>query len=303
MTRYDTDKYTGELTTLENQQASNGTYSQFEVVWTSLTLSNSATSICITSSNFSEQTLLDSGTSLSIIPTDIYNSLADYFGAYFDNTTGLQLVSCDLGEGSLDFGFGGSSSPIVSVPFSELAFPAYYQNTSPPQPVMLSNGTQACSFGLIPADGLGFYVLGDTFLRSAYVVFDLDDHVIGMAQSNFNSTSSNFVEIEAGGHPFSTAVASATDTATATTSPGDELPINDRNPTAVLNASSAPSSHTVVTTGVTTSISSLTYETSSTVTLSLASSTSSSGASLPKAVRHPLAAIAAVAAGIHAVGG
>lgn len=289
---------------MDNQQTTTGTYSQFEVAWTSLTLSNSTTSICISPSNFSEQTLLDSGTSLSIIPTDMYNSLAEYFGAYVDNTTGLQLVNCDLGQGSLDFGFGGSSSPLVSVPFSELAFPAYYQNTSTPQPVMLSDGTQACSFGLLPAEGLGFYVLGDTFLRSAYVVFDLDDHVIGIAQSNFNSTSSNVVEIHAGNQPFGTAVASATGTEIGRTSTGDELPVNDRNATSAVIASTSLRSHTAVTSEVTASLSRSTYETIRSATVSSASSTPSSGASVPKAAGHLLVSTlgAAAAAAAHAVG-
>ena len=54
-------------------------------------------------------------------------------------------------------------------------------------------------FGLLGADEAGgATVLGDTFLRSAYLVYDLDSNSIGIAQTVFNSTSSNVVEFAAG---------------------------------------------------------------------------------------------------------
>ena len=41
-------------------------------------------------------------------------------------------------------------------------------------------------------------MLGDTFLRSAYVVYDLDNNQISIAPTNFNATSSNIREITTG---------------------------------------------------------------------------------------------------------
>jgi hypothetical protein len=40
--------------------------------------------------------------------------------------------------------------------------------------------------------------LGDTFLRSAYVVYDLANNEISLAQTNFNATGTNVVEIGTG---------------------------------------------------------------------------------------------------------
>jgi hypothetical protein len=40
--------------------------------------------------------------------------------------------------------------------------------------------------------------MGDTFLRSAYLVYDLENNEISIAQTNFNSTSNNVVEIGTG---------------------------------------------------------------------------------------------------------
>ena len=54
------------------------------------------------------------------------------------------------------------------------------------------------------------YLLGDTFLRSAYVVYDLANNQIGIAPTDFNSTDSNIV-------PFPSMSAPIPD---ATTAPG-----------------------------------------------------------------------------------
>lgn len=41
-------------------------------------------------------------------------------------------------------------------------------------------------------------MLGDTFLRSAYVVYDLANNAISLAPTNFNATASTVLEIAAG---------------------------------------------------------------------------------------------------------
>jgi hypothetical protein len=60
-------------------------------------------------------------------------------------------------------------------------------------------------FGIAPT-GAGTSVLGDTFLRSAYVVYDLDNNEISLAQSAFNATTSNVIEITSAGVPGASAV-------------------------------------------------------------------------------------------------
>jgi len=67
-----------------------------------------------------------------------------------------------------------------------------------------SDGTAACLFGIAPA-GSSTPVMGDTFIRSAYLVYDLANNEISIAQTNFNATSTNVVEIGTG----STAVPNA----------------------------------------------------------------------------------------------
>ena len=54
-----------------------------------------------------------------------------------------------------------------------------------------------CLFGITSISS-ATAVLGDTFLRSAYVVFDLDNNEISLAQTNFDSTSTSISEISKG---------------------------------------------------------------------------------------------------------
>ena len=66
--------------------------------------------------------------------------------------------------------------------------------------------------GISPADD-STPVLGDTFLRSAYVVYDLHSNTISIAQTNFNATTDNIMEITNSSVPDATPVANAVSTA------------------------------------------------------------------------------------------
>lgn len=58
--------------------------------------------------------------------------------------------------------------------------------------------------------------MGDTFIRSAYLVYDLDNNEISIAQTNFNATTNNVLEIGTGTEavPSATAVANAVSAST-----------------------------------------------------------------------------------------
>ena len=60
-----------------------------------------------------------------------------------------------------------------------------------------NTGQIACQLGLEAAQGRPV-LLGDTFLRSAYVVYDLDNDEVSIAQTNFNGGAPNVEEIQAG---------------------------------------------------------------------------------------------------------
>ena len=164
---YDSSKYTGNLATLPIIPNANGVYDALEVTLSSVALTDDSGTTTYTADGFSESVLLDSGTSLASVPSDVFSSLIQYFDLQpAGSGSSRYLVNCDIGssQGSLDFGFDGVT---IQVPFSELALP--------------NGGSSSCYFGLTS----GGSTLGDTFLRSAYVVYDLGNKQISLAQTVF----------------------------------------------------------------------------------------------------------------------
>jgi hypothetical protein len=107
------------------------------------------------------------------------------------------LVCCNISyyEGSLDYGFGGSTGPVISVKYAELAIPISFENGTQ---LTFSDGSPACSFGLFPVVDGEQILFGDTFLRSSYVLYDLENKEIALASTKFGSTKSRVVEIGKG---------------------------------------------------------------------------------------------------------
>jgi hypothetical protein len=201
----DTAQYTGSLETLPIQ-ASGGVYSEFLITLTSVVLDN-----VTIADNQALAVLLDSGSSLTYLPDTWVEQIYTETGAQYDSSEGAAYVPCSLAEDTrtLDFTF---TSPTIKVDMNELVLDLV--TTSGKRPTF-SNGVTACLFGIAPA-GSSTNVLGDTFLRSAYVVYDISNNEISIAQTNFNATESNVKAIGTGtgAVPDATAVANAA-TATA----------------------------------------------------------------------------------------
>ena len=104
------------------------------------------------------------------------------------NTSAPYILPCYLGSVQADFTFGFNDDPAASidVPLSSLLNPL----NSNGQPQVDQNGDALCK---LPVDegASGYAVLGDPFMRAAYLVFDLDNNSIYMAQAVLNSTTSN----------------------------------------------------------------------------------------------------------------
>jgi hypothetical protein len=219
----DTDKYTGTLSKLPII-AEQGEYSEFIIALTGLGSNGNEGSIF---KNEAVPVLLDSGSSLMYLPDNVAQSLYSTYNAQYDSSQGAAFVDCDLAnqEGSLEFTFSG---PTISVPLNEMVIVAGY-----------SRGTPVCILGVGPA-GDSVSVLGDTFLRSAYVVYDLENNQIGLAQTNFNATSSAVSEIATGtdGVPNATGVANAVSTVAVATG-GGRISGPSINPSASIPAASS----------------------------------------------------------------
>jgi hypothetical protein len=196
---YDTAKFQGDLGILAIQPDSqSGTYSTFGVILNSVGVTDSTGSTVLSTANMPNVVILDSGTAFTIIPSDLFSELVTYFGAVDDGTFGW-IVRCDLSgmTGTLDYQFAGPTGPLVSVPFEELAIPIVDLNNG--DVLTDTKGNPVCRLGLsAPSSANEPLLLGDTFLRSAYVVYDLDNLQIGLAQTLFNVTESNIQVISAG---------------------------------------------------------------------------------------------------------
>jgi hypothetical protein len=195
---YDKAKFKGDLGILQIQRdARSKTYSSFSVILNSVGVTDSTGSTVLTTSNMPNVILLDSGSAFTLIPSDLLDQLVRYFGAVqYENFHWVVPCALDGLTGTLDYQFSGPTGPLVSVPFTELVVPIIdlatgYHFTD-------SDGDPLCRLGLsAPMSADMPLILGDTFLRSAYVVYDLDNLQIGIAQTIFNMTDSDIEVISA----------------------------------------------------------------------------------------------------------
>lgn len=162
----DTKKFTGPLYPFENlppQVGDPGRPWRYWVQLDSVGFTKPGETASSAYSGSSLPIVLDSGSSLSYLPTPIMDGLSKSFGAKA-GPDGSLVVDCDFGSkgGSVDFKFGALT---VSVPLSDFIWQA--------QPGL-------CAVGALPSEDTTA-LLGDTFLRSAYVMFDQDHKQIYLA--------------------------------------------------------------------------------------------------------------------------
>ncbi|KAI0423566.1 aspartic peptidase domain-containing protein [Xylaria sp. FL1042] len=197
----DNKKFIGQLKSVDIlRDTQSKIYSSFTVALDSLTVSSGSKS---EGTDFlSEETpvILDSGTTLTYLPPRAATQIYSRFNAVDDSSvTGLVFVSCDLlvseKDTTLDFQFGGSDGPLIKVPMDELVLDNVKGYIALGLELPNLPFDDVCSFGIQSLRGV--YLLGDTFLRSAYVVYDLNHKKIALAQANLNATGSNVMEITA----------------------------------------------------------------------------------------------------------
>ena len=132
--------------------------------------------------------LLDTGNPTITLPPALATALfasAGYDASYVSNKA---PVPCDIPTNGvvLTFGFNGGGA-FIDVPFSALI---NKNLTADGSPVVDQNGNALCYVAIDYVQGWDYASLGDSFLRSAYVVYDLEDNTIGLGQAVLNATSS-----------------------------------------------------------------------------------------------------------------
>lgn len=135
--------------------------------------------------------LIDSGAPSLDLPAASMRTLAKALGTSFNQDGSLGNVPCDLNNRnmSLSFGFNNNKASI-QVPLEMMLLPA---STSAAGGGGAGEGQ--CSLPLFATYDL--VTLGAPFMQAAYIVFDMDNKQLLMAQAVMNATESNVQEFTA----------------------------------------------------------------------------------------------------------
>lgn len=193
----DTEKYSGDLIALPVQEDSqSGTFTSFTVAFTGLSVMDSSGNSQLTRDDIAVPAILDTGTTYTYFPDDLANAILQGVGVTVDDTFG-NVVPCSFREeeATFAFEFGGRGGLTINVALSQFVTPLLTTDRSTPT---FDDGSEACSFGIYGA-GEDPILFGDTFLRSAYVVYDLENNQVALAQAIFDVSSSNIQEFTPGG--------------------------------------------------------------------------------------------------------
>ena len=178
----DTSKFNGKLTTFK-VRSEHGQYRQFLLEIKSVSFAGKK----IPGSYLA---VVDSGYTGSSFPQSVAQSIwaaAGIHDTQIDQATGYPMVDCNFGNS-------------LSVPFMDFDFGSAKFRVSLSE-LLISVAPGQCLLGIAAASGGDNYqpLLGITFLRSIYAVFDLYNNEVSLAQANFNPGSSRIIEIDTGG--------------------------------------------------------------------------------------------------------
>lgn len=123
-------------------------------------------------------TIFDTGTTLTYFTQEIFQEIGEKFGGQLYVTPKEQyyVVDCSLADEDdvLTYEFPGVS---IEVPYSDLVMQLYYSNGQP---------SGQCALLILPEN---LNILGDNFLRHAYLYYDIADQYIGVKQVKYTSDS------------------------------------------------------------------------------------------------------------------
>ncbi|SCV01999.1 LAMI_0G15104g1_1 [Lachancea mirantina] len=178
----DASRYTGQLYTLPlvNVFTSYGISqpAEFDITVQGLGMRSASNCRQATLSTVKFPALLDSGTTLMYIDEAIAERIADFLNATWSDDWGFYTFDCNssYNDTEIVFEFGG-----------------FHIRTPVNNYVLETDDDETCALGIVPSDQHA--VFGDVFLTSAYVVYDLDNLEISLAQANWGTTSDDISEV------------------------------------------------------------------------------------------------------------
>ncbi|XRM42157.1 hypothetical protein ABZX51_005386 [Aspergillus tubingensis] len=216
-----TAKYYGSLQTLPIVSIED-MYIEFAVNLTAVHLEKNGNPVSVNNSatQFPIPAVLDSGTALTYIPTSAAASIYDAVGATYLSERGYGLIECSVKDDDFTFLFDFGSFN-MSVDISEMILETSSEMTD----------LNACTFGLSVIEDEA--LLGDTFLRSAYVVYDLGNNEISLAKANFDPGEDHVLEIGTGSDAVPKATG-ATEPAATSTGSSDKSDKSDKESSATV---------------------------------------------------------------------
>lgn len=195
----DSTKYTGQLVALPLQLGPAGTgpngrdptaVNAFYVTLTSIVFTDAVGAVTqLTPANYRQSALLDSGTTDTLLSSDVFSSIAAGVGAV-GTADSLYVVPCSYASSNatLTYTFGGLAGPRITVPLSQVI------GGLTVEPKKFDRPSGGCDLG-IGGPIQGQVVLGDTFLRNAYVVYDISNDIVAIAQAAGNRAETSSIQV------------------------------------------------------------------------------------------------------------
>lgn len=159
--------------------------------------------------------VLDSGTTEVYLPTSVVQLIASAFGGTVESDQPVVKCSALTAGTTIDFHF--QNGALVRTPVDLLV-----------DEVAQQSGVRYCRIGIIATAADSYFLLGDYFLRSAYVVYDWDQTQIALAQVMYTDAT-NISAISTGtfgipGAVYNSSSSSASGTASVATVTGVSQP-------------------------------------------------------------------------------
>ena len=168
----DSSLYTGELVAVPIMLDANGKYAVTNVALTGISVNDlDGTRSLTMGHHIGMPAYVDTGFTQQKLPRFLVDQIFRGFGVSVIDGTAYLPCSRTHANVSLTYHFGGPNGPTINVPLSSLA-PTY---------AYTDNGVDLCYVDMDPLGGN--VALGDSFMRSGYFVFDLENNQIAMAQA------------------------------------------------------------------------------------------------------------------------